>query len=395
MLIILLVKAVPSRTTRVQTVGGVLHRETMELVLNPYDEKGVLAADFLRRRVGGKVVAISMGPAIKLEPLMSKLRDMAVLGVDENVVLSDGRMAGADTMATAYALSMGITRILDHHTKALDELIGWVEDSNLESLEDRPKELYEANLLVNGVYSTLPPIRNSIIGDFRSGRRDKKATLDLLRTAKNSIKQFVVVAGLRSTDGETGSVGPQVAEALSDELGITIPHITNIHDLDLDPDSYILSAERKIGEYRQKLESSLPLVITVSPDFKARVIPASTSRLVRENSFLGSVTKPSVWDGQSIRAKPDLLGLLGSPTIVGPGIETGRPQVQKFLNSSFVFVKPSDKISFEGRTFGPFIIGDTADNLPKEVRKDLLEKVIIEIFRYPRLVGELFDLHEK
>lgn len=395
MLTILLVKAVPARTSRVLTVAGVLHREGMELVLNPYDERGVNAADFLRRKVGGKVVAISMGPAVKLAPLMSKLHNMAILGVDENVVLSDGRMAGADTMATAYALSMGITKILDRHTAALDELIGLVEDSNLETLGERAKALYESNLLVNGVYSTLPPIRNSIIGDFRSGRREKEATLDLLNKAKRSIKQFVVVAGLRSTDGETGSVGPQVAEALSDELGITIPHITNIHELDLDPDSYTLYAGRKIGEYTQKLESSLPLVITISPDFKTKVIPTSSSRRVRENSFLGSITEPSVWDGPSINAKPDRLGLLGSPTIVGPGIETGRPGVQKFLNSSLVFVKPLEKFSHGDRSIGPFHIADTADNLPMEIKKDLIERSIIEIFRYPRLIGELFDKEEQ
>jgi len=395
MLIILLVKAVPSKTARVQTVGGVLHREGMELVLNPYDERGVNAADFLRRRGGGKVVAISMGPAVRLKPLMSKLHSKAMLGVDENVILSDRTMAGADTMATAYALSMGITRILDRHTAALDELIGLVDDSNLETLEDHAKELYESNLLVNGVYSTLPPIKNSIIGDFKSGLREKAATLDLLEKAKISIKQFVVVAGLRSTDGETGSVGPQVAEALSDELGLTIPNITNILDLDMDPDSNILSAGRKIGEYTQKLESSLPLVITISPDFKAKVIPTSYSRMVRENSFLGSITEPSVWDGPSINAKPDRLGLQGSPTIVGPGIETGRPAVQKFLNSSLVFVKPLEKFSHGDGTFGPFHIADTADNLPMDIKKDLLERSIIETFRYPRLIGELFDKDER
>ncbi len=59
-----------------------MHREAMDLVLNPYDEVGVLAADYLRRRVGGKVIALSMGPSIKLQPLMLKLRDMAMWGVD-------------------------------------------------------------------------------------------------------------------------------------------------------------------------------------------------------------------------------------------------------------------------------------------------------------------------
>jgi len=135
-------------------------------------------------------------------------------------------------------------------------------------------------------------------------------------------------------------------------------------------------------------------VITISPDYKAKVIPTINSRVIRNNSFLGSTTKDSIWDAQAIKAKIDRLGLLGSPTLVGPGVETGRPEVQKFLNNSFVFVKQIDKISFRGRTFGPFNIADNADNLPVEVRDDLLKRAIIEIFSYPRLIGELFDPHE-
>ena len=50
-------------------VGGVLNREAMDLVLNPHDAKAVEAADYLKRQVGGKTVALSMGPDGKLIPL--------------------------------------------------------------------------------------------------------------------------------------------------------------------------------------------------------------------------------------------------------------------------------------------------------------------------------------
>ncbi|MDG7028278.1 MAG: electron transfer flavoprotein subunit beta, partial [Nitrososphaerota archaeon] len=73
MLVIVLTKGVPARTTQAAQVGGVLNREAMELVLNPHDAKAVEAADYVKRRVGGKTVALSMGPDTKLVPLMKPL----------------------------------------------------------------------------------------------------------------------------------------------------------------------------------------------------------------------------------------------------------------------------------------------------------------------------------
>ena len=107
MLVIVLLKGVPARTTQAVQVGGVLNREAMDLVLNPHDAKAVEAADYLRRRVGGKVVALSMGPDGKLIPLMKPLYNVEVLGVDEEYVLSDRKMAGSDTLATSYAVALG------------------------------------------------------------------------------------------------------------------------------------------------------------------------------------------------------------------------------------------------------------------------------------------------
>jgi len=108
LLIIALIKGVPARTTQVVEVGGVLNREAMDLVLNPHDSKAIEAADFVRRRVGGKTIALSMGPDTKLIPIMKPLFDAEVFGVDEQYVLSDTRMAGADTLATSYTVALGI-----------------------------------------------------------------------------------------------------------------------------------------------------------------------------------------------------------------------------------------------------------------------------------------------
>ena len=62
MLVIVLLKGVPARTTQVAQLGGVLNREAMDLVLNPHDAKAVEAADYLNRSVGGKAVSLSICP---------------------------------------------------------------------------------------------------------------------------------------------------------------------------------------------------------------------------------------------------------------------------------------------------------------------------------------------
>ncbi len=126
MLIIALLKGVPARTTKVVTVGGVLKREEMDIVLNPHDAKAIEAADFVKRKVGGKTVALSMGPDIKLSPLMTPLYHAEVFGVDEAFILSDRKMAGADTLATSYAVSLGVRKIVERHVKPVEELISLI-----------------------------------------------------------------------------------------------------------------------------------------------------------------------------------------------------------------------------------------------------------------------------
>ena len=94
-------------------------------ILNPYDSFAVEAAlqirDILNRRAGeasaddagssgntpapeNTVTAISMG----IPSTEKLLRDLVARGVDEGVLLTDRAFAGADTIATASTLAMGI-----------------------------------------------------------------------------------------------------------------------------------------------------------------------------------------------------------------------------------------------------------------------------------------------
>ena len=67
------------------------------------------AALQLREKVGGSVTVLTMGPP-QAEEMM---RDAYTMGADDAVILSDRKFAGADVLATSYALSQGITAIGD------------------------------------------------------------------------------------------------------------------------------------------------------------------------------------------------------------------------------------------------------------------------------------------
>jgi electron transfer flavoprotein beta subunit len=82
-------------------------REGAEAVINPFDMYAVEEGLRLRTSLGGKVTVISMGIA----SVAGILRETIASGADEAVLLSDRAFAGADTLATSYALSMGIRKI--------------------------------------------------------------------------------------------------------------------------------------------------------------------------------------------------------------------------------------------------------------------------------------------
>ncbi|MBI3858726.1 MAG: hypothetical protein HY296_00585 [Thaumarchaeota archaeon] len=391
MLIIALLKGVPARTTQVAQVGGVLNREAMDLVLNPHDSKAIEAADFLKRRVGGKIVALSMGPDMKLIPLMKPLFDAEVLGVDEEYVLSDRKMAGSDTLATSYAVSLGVRNVVKRHVDAIDKLTAQVKKAGYsDSVRSLAAELYGANLLPNSVYSEIPAITDSVVQRFIRGETTAGEAIRSLENEKEKLSRYIVVSGVKTTDGETGSVGPQVAEGLSELTGRTVPHATYVEDFDIEPSSLAVVSQRRIGQLSQKLEMELPALLTISPDYRPREPVASGQEEARRNSYRGKSLQASKWTAEDLGADPKRLGLAGSPTIVGSGVEVGKPPVQKALGRSIVFITKNPKVEFGGKDYGPFEKGDLADGLPEGVLAGLKADGALGVFSYEMLVEEIF-----
>ena len=81
-------------------------REGVPNVVNPFDRRALAEAIRLRDANGGEVVVVTMGPAQAREALVECLG----AGADRGIHLADSAFAGSDTLATARALAMTLSR---------------------------------------------------------------------------------------------------------------------------------------------------------------------------------------------------------------------------------------------------------------------------------------------
>ena len=108
--IIVCVKQVPDTTEiKIDPVKGTLIRDGVPSIMNPDDKGGLELALRLKDECGAHVTVISMGPP----QADVMLREALAMGADRAILLSDRKFAGADTLATSYALS-GLCRTLDY-----------------------------------------------------------------------------------------------------------------------------------------------------------------------------------------------------------------------------------------------------------------------------------------
>lgn len=110
MKIIVCMKQVPAgKGIEINPETGALKRTGGAARTNPYDLFALEAALDIRQKVGGNVTVLTMGP----EQAEHMIRDAYSMGADDGVLLSDRQFAGADVLATSYALSQAIQAIGD------------------------------------------------------------------------------------------------------------------------------------------------------------------------------------------------------------------------------------------------------------------------------------------
>lgn len=106
--IVVCVKQVPdTKIIKINPKTNTLDRGSAPSILNPYDAHAVEEAVRLKKEYGGKVTVVSMGPPQATAVIKKSIE----LGADEGFLISDRKFAGADTLATSYALYKAIEKI--------------------------------------------------------------------------------------------------------------------------------------------------------------------------------------------------------------------------------------------------------------------------------------------
>lgn len=226
MKIVICIKSVPGLSEmNINPNTNTFIREGMELVINPADFYAIEEALKLKKQFGGSITAISMGPS----QCIRSLREALSFGIDDAILLSSAKFAGADTLATAYTLSIAI------------------------------KKLAGAD---------------------------------------------IILLGKSTSDGNTGQVGPQLAEFLN------ITHITNVCKIRWISKTGEIIFEKATEDGVLVLKSCLPILFTVNHAVNKRIFPTLKGMIEAKKKVI------PIWGANSGMFDINRTGISGSPTKV-------------------------------------------------------------------------------
>ena len=146
--------------------------------------------------------------------------------------------------------------------------------------------------------------RGVLITDRAFAGSDTLATSRALALALGREQPDLIICGRNSTDGETGQVGPEVAELMG------LPHVSHVRRLDLSDDRRKAIVERITDEGFQTLECDLPAVICVTEGVAPELFPNREQMEEGAAKPVGEVTCAQLSDN------PAQFGAEGSPTWV-------------------------------------------------------------------------------
>jgi electron transfer flavoprotein beta subunit len=143
-----------------------------------------------------------------------------------------------------------------------------------------------------------------LLSDRAFAGADTWATAYTLSRAVIKIGQFdLVVCGRQTIDGDTGQVGPELAEMLD------VPFVAYVSQIEEVRDGY-LRVRRMVEEGHEVIETTLPAVITVSKEINTPRLP-SLRGIMKSKSV-----KIQTWGLNELGVDKDMVGLAGSSTQV-------------------------------------------------------------------------------
>ncbi|NPV53555.1 MAG: electron transfer flavoprotein subunit beta/FixA family protein [Firmicutes bacterium] len=302
--IVVCIKQVPEADeVKIDRTTGTLIREGVPCAINPPDLNALEEALRIRERFKpgemGPMGSMPMVNVVSMGPpqVEAALRDALALGADRAVLLCDRAFAGADTLATSYTLAAAIRKL-------------WVGD---------------------GVGSG-SGFGDAVGAGIRGGEAGDKGSM-------------LIICGNRSADGDTGHVGPQLAEKLG------IPYITSVRRLEpLNVDSTATAtvtaaaaadvadtadmagsagskgwggrvrAERLVDDGYEVVEAPLPLLVTVVKGMNSPRLPSLKGMMRAKKAAI------TVWGASDLDVDAGRVGLSGSATQVVRVFEPERPR---------------------------------------------------------------------
>ncbi len=142
-----------------------------------------------------------------------------------------------------------------------------------------------------------------LITDKKFAGADTLATSYTLSAAIRKIETFdIILCGHKTTDGDTGQVGPGLAEWLN------IPHISYVSKILQVIDGTII-VERSMDNYYEEIETSQPCLITVTKEINVPRLPSFKRKIQARKMAI------RIWSSEDLDGE-GLFGLENSPTRV-------------------------------------------------------------------------------
>jgi len=133
---------------------GTLRRELAQGMMDPASRRALEAALQIKETQDTHICAVTMGPVMAEEIL----HQAKALGADEGVLLTDRKMAGADTFLTSYILS----RFIQRECKKFDLVICGSQTSDSETAQVGPQLAEELSIPAIG-YVTQVKVKEAIL----------------------------------------------------------------------------------------------------------------------------------------------------------------------------------------------------------------------------------------
>jgi electron transfer flavoprotein beta subunit len=143
-----------------------------------------------------------------------------------------------------------------------------------------------------------------LLSDRAFAGADTWATAYTLSRAITKINDYdVIICGRQTIDGDTGQVGPELAEMLD------IPFVAYVSNIEEIKDKY-LRVRRMVEEGHEVIETTMPAVITVAKEINVPRLP-SLRGIMKSKS-----AKIETWGVNELGVNPSMVGLAGSSTQV-------------------------------------------------------------------------------